>query len=64
MTNKILANFILHNEHIITLVDTPDGRFAKCETCSLSSAVAALVKLMYGHNVHSMMIDGTPVARI
>jgi hypothetical protein len=64
MTTKILAKFILHDVHTVILVQTPDGRGAKCETCSLSAAVDAAVKLMYGHNVHKMTIDGAPLNRI
>jgi hypothetical protein len=64
MTTKILAKFIFHDVHTVTLIQTPDGRGAKCDTCSISLAVDAAVKLMYGHNVWKMTIDGAPLNRI
>jgi hypothetical protein len=64
MTTKTLAKFIFHNHHIVILVQTPDGRGAQCDTCSLPAAIDAAVKFMHGNNVHSLVIDGAPLARI
>jgi hypothetical protein len=64
MTNKILANFILDGRHLITLNRTDDGHSVTCDTCSLSAAVAAVVKLMHGQNVHHVTIDGANVDRV
>ena len=64
MTTKILAKFILHDVHTVILVQTPDGRGAKCDTCSVSAAVDAAVKFMYGHSVYKLVVDGAPLNRI
>jgi len=64
MTNKVLASFIYHKQHAIILKRTDDGHSVTCDTCSIPAVVAAAVKFMHGHNVHSMMIDGAPLARI
>jgi hypothetical protein len=64
MTSKILASFIFHNQHIITLKRTEDGHSVQCDTCAIPAVVSAGVKFMHGHNVHSMMIDGAPLSKI
>jgi hypothetical protein len=64
MTNKILANFIYHKQHAITLKSTDDGHSVTCDTCSIPAVIAAAVKFMHGHNVRSMMVDGAPLAKI
>lgn len=64
MATKTLSKYKLDDHHIITLVQTTEGIFAQCETCSISAAVAAAVKLMHGHTVRSLTLDGAVLKRI
>jgi hypothetical protein len=64
MTTKTLARFIYHKAHCVTLKRTEEGHSVECDTCSIPAVIAAAVKFMHGHNVHSMMVDGAPLSKI